>query len=65
MSSYIEEADSEDRTEVISTDELCSETEAANKQITRDGLRRGPFQQSGNLILGTVPEGWTGKSEEE
>ena len=54
LNPFIEEADSSDRTEVISTEELCHKTEAANGRIARAGLRAGPFQQDVMLVIGSM-----------
>ena len=48
---FIKEIDNTDRTEVSSTEELCHKTEEANKRVEKDGVRRGPFQQTGKLIV--------------
>ena len=37
----------------MSTEKLCSEVESVNERITRDGVRRGPFQRTGKLIVGS------------
>ena len=54
LNPFIDEADSSDRTEVISTEELCHEVEATNKRISSAGLRTGPLQEDGNLVIGNV-----------
>ena len=53
MSPFVEEADKGRKTEVKSTEELCSEMRSANERIKKDGLRRGLFQRAGNLIVGS------------
>ena len=51
---YIEGADRDQRTEVESTEELCHQIGVVNHRITKDGLRRGSFQQNGNLEVGSL-----------
>ena len=51
---FVREADREDRTEVISTEELCHEIENTNERIRRAGLRTGSFQQNGKLTVGSM-----------
>ena len=43
LSPFVEEADRHRRTDIKSTQELCSEVEATNVRILKDGLRRGKF----------------------
>ena len=50
---YIQEADVANRTEVISTEELCHVTEETNEKIRSEGLRTGPFQRAGKLVIGS------------
>ena len=50
---FIREADRGNRTEVISTEELCHETELVNDRIKKDGPKTGPFQRNGNLVIGS------------
>ena len=47
------EADKGRRTDVKSTEELCAEFKAANERMTKDGVRRGPFQLGGSLVVGS------------
>ena len=49
----VEEADKESRTEVKSQEELCSEMNRVNARIREEGLRRGPYQTEGNLVVGS------------
>ena len=51
MNPYIEAADRKERTEVLSQEELCHEIGEVNRRITAEGMRAGPFQQAGNLIV--------------
>ena len=53
LSPFIEAADSEERSEVISTEELCNEVEEVNKEIMRTGERRGPYQLAGSTVVGS------------
>ena len=53
LNPYIEAADREQRNEVTSTEELCHEIEEVNKRIMRDGMKTGPFQRAGGLIVGS------------
>ena len=53
LNPFVEEADKERKTEVKSTEELCAEVKVANERIARDGVRRGPFQLDGNLVVGS------------
>ena len=53
ISPFAEEADKIRRTEITSTEDLCSEMKMANERIMKDGLRRGPFQRDGNLVIGS------------
>ena len=53
LSPFVEEADKVRRTEVKSTEELCSEIKTVNERITKDGVRRGPFQRAGKLVVGS------------
>ena len=50
---FVQEADKERRTDLKSTEELCHEMKAANNEITWNGVKRGPFQQAGSLIVGS------------
>ena len=50
---FVREIDRENRTEVISTEELCHETEVVNERIKKDGLMTGPFQRNGHLVIGS------------
>ena len=55
LNPYVEAADSGERTEVMSTEELlCHEREKLNKTILRAGAARRPFQQAGGLIVGSI-----------
>ena len=51
---FIHEADADDRTKVINTEELCQEIEASNERILRTGVKGGPFQRDGKLIIGSI-----------
>ena len=51
---FVQEADREDRTEIISTEELCHEVEKTNSRTARVGIRRGPFQADGELTAGSM-----------
>ena len=53
MNPYIEAADREERTEVLSQEELCHEIREVNRRISTEGMRTGPFQQAGSLIVGS------------
>ena len=44
--------DRDNRTEVKSTEELCSDLKATNDRILEDGVQRGRFQRAGNLVVG-------------
>ena len=50
---FIKEADRGNRTEVISTEELCHEIDVVNDRIKQDGLKSGPFQGDGHLVIGS------------
>ena len=50
----MKEADDEDRTEIISTEELCHKIGETNARIKVDGNRRGPFQLDGGLTVGSM-----------
>ena len=50
---FVQEADAEERTEIKSTEELCSDLKATNERISVAGLRRGRFQQAGQLVVGS------------
>ena len=50
----IEAADKDNRTEVESTEELCSRICEANARIELEGPRRGCFQQDGRLEVGSM-----------
>ena len=39
--------------EVLSTEELCHEIGEVNRRISTEGMRAGPFQQAGGLIVGS------------
>ena len=53
LNPFVEEADKERRTDLKSTEELCNEINAANNEIKKNGVKRGPFQQDGGLIVGS------------
>ena len=53
LNPFVEEADKESRTEVKSQEELCSEMNKVNARIREEGLRRGPYQNEGNLVVGS------------
>ena len=53
LSPFVEEADRDRRTDLKSTEELCSEIEKVNVRISKDGVRRGRFQLDGNLVVGS------------
>ena len=53
LNPFVEEADKERRTEVKSQEELCSEMNKVNARIKEEGLRRGPYQTEGNLVVGS------------
>ena len=36
-----------------SQEELCSEMNKVNARIREEGLRRGPYQTEGNLVVGS------------
>ena len=50
---FVQEADRDNRTEVKSTEELCSDLKATNDRILEDGVQRGRFQRAGNLVVGS------------
>ena len=50
---FVQEADKDRRTDLKSTEELCHEMNAANKEIMKNGVNRGPFQKDGNLTVGS------------
>ena len=50
---FVQEADKERRTDLKSTEELCNEMNAANENILKNGVKRGPFQLDGGLIVGS------------
>ena len=50
---FVEEADKGRRTELKSTEVLCHEIKATNERISRDGAKKGPFQEAGNLVIGS------------
>ena len=45
------QVDRGNRTEVISTEELCHEIDVVNDRINQDGLTSGPFQGDGHLVI--------------
>ena len=53
LTPFIEAADSEESSELISTEELCHGVEEVNKEIQEGGGRRGPYQLAGVLIVGS------------
>ena len=53
LSPFVEEADKNRKTEVKSTEELCAEIKHTNERMTMVGVRRGPFQLVGNLVIGS------------
>lgn len=53
LNPFVEEVDKARRTEVKSTEELCSEIKAVNDRVVREGPRRSRFQLAGNLIVGS------------
>ena len=50
---FVEEADKERRTELRSTEVLCHEIKAVNERMASAGVRRGPFQEAGSLVVGS------------
>ena len=38
---------------MISTEELCHEIDVVNERIKQDGLKSGPFQGDGHLVIGS------------
>ena len=54
LSPFIEAADVENRSEVISTEELLYEVEKVNGEILKEGVKRGPYQKEGNLVVGSL-----------
>ena len=38
---------------MISTEELCHEIDVVNDRIKQDGLKSGPFQGDGHLVIGS------------
>ena len=50
---FVQEADREKRTEIKSTEELCSDLKATNDRISTAGVQRGRFQQAGGLVVGS------------
>ena len=38
---------------MISAEELCHEIDVVNDRIKQDGLKSGPFQGDGHLVLGS------------
>ena len=53
LNPFIEAADRKERTEVLSQEEHCHEIGEVNKRISTEGMRAGPFQQAGRLIVGS------------
>ena len=53
LDAFVQEADRDNRTEVKSTEELCSDLKATNDRILEDGVQRGRFQRAGNLVVGS------------
>ena len=53
LDAFVQEADRDNRTEVKSTEELCSDLKATNDRILEAGVRRGRFQRAGNLVVGS------------
>ena len=53
LNPFVEEADKERRTNLKSTEELCHEFTAANQEILKNGVKRGPYQKCGSLIIGS------------
>ena len=50
---FVQEADREERTEIKSTEELCSDLKTANDRMSTAGVQRGRFQQAGGLVVGS------------
>ena len=50
---FVQEADRDERTEIKSTEELCSDLKATNDRISEAGVQRGRFQQAGRLVVGS------------
>ena len=50
---FVQEADREERTEIKSTEELCSDLKTANDRMSTTGVQRGRFQQAGGLVVGS------------
>ena len=53
---FIKEADIDDRTKIISTEELCHEIQITNKRVLRAWPRVGPFQKAGDRIIKEVKQ---------
>ena len=53
LNPFVEEADKNRRTDVKSTEELCAEFKATNERMMKNGVRRGPFQLDGSLVVGS------------
>ena len=54
LTPFIEAADSKDRTEVISTEELLHKVEEVNKRISKNGMKGGIFQRAGSSVVGSM-----------
>ena len=52
LNPFVKEADTGRKMEVKSTDELCAEIKATDERMALAGVRRGPFQLAGNLVVG-------------
>ena len=50
---YVQEADKGRNTDLKSTEELCHEMKTANENILKNGVKRGPFQLDGGLLVGS------------
>ena len=53
LNPFVEEADKDRKTELKSTEELCSQIKIMNENILVNGMKRGPFQKDGSLVVGS------------
>ena len=53
LNPFVEEADKGRTTEVNSTEELFGEIKKVNERLSVSGVKRGPFQKNGSLVIGS------------
>ena len=52
LNPFVEESDKDNKSELKSTEELCSQIKSVNENIARNGIKRGPFQKDGSVVVG-------------